>query len=89
MTEGTRKRPTVLTETQDMRDAPSATADPEESPSPGKRLPPPASNDVRCYRITSGSQPCPLLATAKVNPILAGTRTLIHKLSDRNANFWM
>lgn len=31
-------------------------------------LPPAPRNDVRWYRIASGSQPYPILATAKINP---------------------
>lgn len=33
-------------------------------------------NDVKQYRIIFASWPCPLLATVKINPVLAGTRTL-------------
>lgn len=33
-------------------------------------------NDVRWYRITSYSWPCRLLATVKINPVVAGIRTL-------------
>lgn len=32
-------------------------------------------HDMRWYRIMSESWPCPLLATTKINPVIAGTRT--------------
>ncbi|TRZ07599.1 hypothetical protein HGM15179_019508, partial [Zosterops borbonicus] len=39
-------------------------------------LPPTPSKDMRCYRITFGSWPCLVLATAKINPVLARTTTV-------------
>lgn len=36
-------------------------------------------NEVRHYRIISLSQPCPVLATDKINPVLVGARTPCHK----------
>lgn len=49
---------------------------PEGIPPPKKQesLSPAPGNDIRWYRTTSGSSH-PLLATAKVNPTLAGTKT--------------
>lgn len=41
-----------------------------------KRALPLSQKRVRGYRITSRSCPCPLLATAKINPVLAGTRLM-------------
>lgn len=35
-------------------------------------------NDMRWYRITFRSKPCPCLATAKCNPVLARTSTVLY-----------
>lgn len=48
----------------------------EGTPSPQKRVSSPVpSNDMRLCRITSRPYPWPLLATAKIHPVLARTRT--------------
>lgn len=45
---------------------------------PRRECPFPApSNDISWYRITSIPQLWPLLATAKINLVLAGTRTIV------------
>lgn len=55
----------------------------------GDSLSPAPSKRPRWYKITFGSLLCPLLATARVNPVLTGTRTswILCVFAEKDSNY--